>query len=271
MSPYPIRVSEISRPALRASELNVRLAGSLGWDVSVLAETGSTNADLAVRAREGARAGTVLVADLQTAGRGRSGRSWSAPPRSSLAVSVLLRPVDIPAERWGWLPLLAGVAVAEVVRRVAQLEATLKWPNDVLVDDRKLAGLLAERVDGGVGPALVLGIGLNTTLTAEERPVPTATSLLLEGAAETDRTKVLVAVLSELGERYAGWAAAGGDPEASGLLPAYTGLCSTLGRHVRVELPGGEALTGRAEAVDTEGRLVVDGRAVSAGDVVHVR
>ncbi|NHC43868.1 biotin--[acetyl-CoA-carboxylase] ligase [Motilibacter aurantiacus] len=270
MGPYPIRVSDF-RPALRASELNVRLAGGL-WDLEVVRETGSTNADLAARARDGAPMGTVLVADLQTAGRGRAGRSWSAPAGSSLAVSVLLRPVDVAAERWGWLPLMAGVAVVDVVRRVAGVEgAALKWPNDVVVGDRKLAGLLAERVDTPAGPALVLGMGLNTTLTAQERPVPTATSLLLEGATETDRTRVLVAVLSELAERYVAWAAASGDAEASGLAAAYTALCATIGRDVRVELPGGEVLAGRADAVDDEGRLVVDGRAVSAGDVVHVR
>ncbi len=154
-------------------------AGGDGWrSVEVVAETGSTNADLAELARRGEPAGLVLVTDHQVAGRGRLGRTWTAPAGTSVALSVLLRPQRDPAA-WTWLPLLAGLAVAEGLRAIADVPAVLKWPNDVLVDDAKICGILAERVDSPIGPACVLGLGVNVHLTAEQLPVPTATSLAL--------------------------------------------------------------------------------------------
>lgn len=201
--------------------------------------------------------------------------------------SVLLRPGGkVPAARLGWIPLLTGVAVATAVRSVTgraqagefgeatgakEVDAGLKWPNDLLVGDRKLAGILAERV----GDAVVVGVGLNVSLRAEELPVATATSLLLEDAAVTDRETVLKAILRELALRYTEWRAADGDPDGSGLRGVYREMCVTLGKDIRIELPGGSAETGRAVDVDAEGRLVVDTakgpQAFSAGDVVHVR
>lgn len=262
----PIDLDAVSQALARA--------GTSRWRVRVVPETGSTNADLAALARAGEPAGAVLVTDLQTAGRGRQGRGWSAPAGSSLAVSVLLRP-DVAAERWGWLPLLAGVAAVDAVRTAtgleAGVEATLKWPNDVLVGSGKLAGLLAEHVPTATGPAAVLGTGLNTTLTTEELPVPTATSLLLAGATTTDRTPVLAALLVQLDRWLSRWEDAGGDARAAGLADAYAARCSTLGRRVRVELPGGGVHEGTAEGVDEDGRLLVDGQAWAAGDVTHLR
>jgi BirA family transcriptional regulator, biotin operon repressor / biotin---[acetyl-CoA-carboxylase] ligase len=243
------------------------------WRVRVVEETGSTNDDLVAAARRGdARAGDVLVADLQNAGRGRLGRRWQAPARSSLAVSALVEP-GVPPERWGWLPLLTGVAVAAAVERASGVGATLKWPNDVRVGDRKLAGLLAEAVPDAAGTprAVVLGIGLNTTLTEAERPVPEATSLLLEGASVTDRTSVLAEVLRQLAGQLARFAQADGDAAVAGLADAYAERCATLGTRVRVELPGGLQREGIAERVDAEGRLVVAGEPVSAGDVTSLR
>jgi BirA family biotin operon repressor/biotin-[acetyl-CoA-carboxylase] ligase len=224
----------------------------------------------------------------RAAGRGRLARSWLAPPRSGLTFSVLLRPSDVPAVRWGWLPLLAGVATAVAVRRVAEVPARLKWPNDVVivataeptggaidpVGYRKLAGVLVERIDD-VEPAAVVGVGLNVSLRADERPVPIATSLALEGAACTDRGSLLRAVLRELAGRYADWRVAAGDSDESGLRPAYRSLSATTGRDVRVELPDGATISGRAVDVDGDGRLLVqtdDGPMhVAAGDVVHLR
>ncbi|MCD0453060.1 biotin--[acetyl-CoA-carboxylase] ligase [Actinocorallia sp. API 0066] len=281
--------SDLDRPPLNEKALNRALArdGSFWREIRVVSETGSTNADVAALAAEGAREGVVVVAEAQTAGRGRLGRSWAAPPRSGLMFSVLLRPgASVPATRLGWLPLLTGVAVATAVRSVttraqagefgeatggAAVEAALKWPNDVLVGDRKLAGILAERAEG----AVVVGVGLNVSLRAAELPVPTATSLLIEDAATTDRETVLKAILRELALRYTEWRAADGDPDGSGLRGAYRALSATLGRDIRVELPGGTAETGTARDVDAEGRLVAETargeRAYSAGDVVHVR
>src|SRR5206468_4801091 len=170
--------------------------GGLWTDLRVVAETASTNADLAAAARErDAPEGTVLVAESQTAGRGRLGRSWLSPPRAGIAVSVLLRPRSATAARQNWLPLLTGVALVEVVRRVSEVDAVLKWPNDLLIDGRKCAGILAEAVpDHGV----VIGIGLNTTLREPELPHAGVTSLQLMGAACVDRDPLLRAVLRGL-------------------------------------------------------------------------
>lgn len=256
---------------LDARLLTDQLAGSLWTGIEVLPSTGSTNAVVADRAREGAAEGLVVVAEHQTAGRGRMGRTWTAPPRSALLFSVLLRPATIPPERWPWLGLLAPLAVATAVRRVAKLPAMLKWPNDILIYDRKLAGLLLERVDD----AAVIGIGLNVTLGREDlMQLPGATSLAFErGAATTDRAVVLVEVLTELERRYLDWVAASGDPES--MLSDYLDLSATLGELVRVELPDGTSLTGIATDIDPDGRLVVNGpdgsHAFAAGDVIHLR
>jgi BirA family transcriptional regulator, biotin operon repressor / biotin---[acetyl-CoA-carboxylase] ligase len=295
---------DLSRPPLRQSALRQALTTgpAPAWRrLDVLAETGSTNADLAERARAGEPEGVVLVADHQTAGRGRRDRSWDAPPRSGLAVSVLLRPAEhrIPAERWSWLTLLAGVAVTDALIRVCGLPVTLKWPNDVLVprpgaEPGKLAGLLAEVIrtepgarrsgaePGSPDPAVVLGFGINVSQDDDELPVPTATSLKLAGSAVTDRDTVLRAVLRALADRYQDFVAAAGDPThpTSGLAAVYRERCSTIGRQVRAELPDGTALLGLADGVDDDGRLLVreqpDGpgsrvHALSAGDVVHIR
>jgi BirA family biotin operon repressor/biotin-[acetyl-CoA-carboxylase] ligase len=236
--------------------------------------TGSTNADLAEAARAGAAEGRVLVTEFQSAGRGRLGRSWSAPPRSGLMFPVLLRP-SAPVAGHGWLSLLTGLAAATAVRRIAEVDVRLKWPNDLLIGERKLAGVLAERVDGNGGAAVVVGVGLNVSLREDELPVETATSLAVEKAACVDRDPLLRAVLREIERHYRDWTAAGGDADAAGLRAAYLAVCATVGRQVRVELPGGRRLVGVATGVDASGRLLVrDGdeeRAVSAGEVVHVR
>ncbi|MFI6519951.1 biotin--[acetyl-CoA-carboxylase] ligase [Spirillospora sp. NPDC050679] len=278
-SPY----GDLDRPPLNEQALRRTLVrpGGFWRGIEVVEETGSTNADLADAAREGAPEGTVLVTEVQTAGRGRLGRPWTAPPRSGLMFSMLLRPA-VPAARLGWAPLLTGVAAATAVRRMTErvaggdfgeargdraVDVRLKWPNDLLVGDRKLAGVLAEKVDD----ALVIGIGLNVGLRAAELPVPTATSLAVEGAPLSDRAPLLRAILREFGTWYREWTALDGDPETSGLRTAYKDLCATLGREVRVQLPGDRSLTGVARDVDGAGRLVVGDEAVSAGDVVHVR
>ena len=249
------------------------LATQFFRDHVVVEETGSTNADVAELARAGRPEGLVLVAEHQTAGRGRLGRDWTAPRGSGLTFSVLLRPTGVAAKRWPLLPLLVGVGVVEAVRRVARVDAVLKWPNDVLVGDRKLGGILAERVDTPDGPAAVVGVGLNLALQESELPVPTAISLTLAGAVCTDRDIVLQAVLQGVAAHYLQWRDAAGD--AGHVLPAYRALCATLGRAVRVELPGGEYVEGVADDIDAAGGLVVVSpaarRVVTAGDVVHVR
>jgi len=273
--------SDLDRPPLRATALQRALVGPdrMWTSVRVVRETGSTNSDLVAQAAAGeAAAGAVLVAEEQTAGRGRLDRSWSAPARSGIFLSMLLRPGDlgVPRERWSWLPLLTGVAAASALSRTAEVGVRLKWPNDLLVTvdgtERKLGGILAELA----GDAVVVGIGLNVSLRAEELPVPTAGSLLLAGAGVIDRETLLRALLRTFADLYQDWCSVAGHSEASGLRPAYAAQCATIGRPVRVELPGGRELLGEAVGVDGDGRLVVraaDGveQAVAAGDVVHVR
>jgi BirA family biotin operon repressor/biotin-[acetyl-CoA-carboxylase] ligase len=304
-SPY----TDLDRPPLTGTALRRALVvpGGLWTSFELKTETGSTNADVVAAARAGAAEGLVVLAERQTAGRGRLGRVWQSPPRAGLAVSVLLRPgvararserseprsrerdagaadpaPEWPAPEWaaaptwrhGWLPLLAGLAVIDSITRVARLDASLKWPNDVLVQDRKCAGILAEVVPGVGG--VVVGIGLNVTVRAAELPSPEATSLALAGAASTDRDPLVRELLRALARRYERWRDATGDAEASGLRRAYLENCRTLGQDVRVTLPGGEELVGEAATVDDAGRLVVvdlDGvrHVVSAGDVLHLR
>ena len=262
--------------ALRAAVVR---PGGLWREVAVTGVTGSTNADLLARAADGAPEGTVLAAEEQRAGRGRMGRAWVSPPRAALTFSVLLRPGIVPPARLGWLPLLAGVAVTSAVRTVAAVDAQVKWPNDVMVGAAKLAGILAEASAG----AVVVGIGLNVSTEPGELPSPgpgregalAATSLRAEGWATPDRDLLLAALLGELEHWYLAWRQAEGDPQRSGLAEEYTRLCATLGREVRVELPGGHLVLGMAAGIDPAGRLLVrvpDGDLpVAAGDVVHVR
>jgi BirA family transcriptional regulator, biotin operon repressor / biotin---[acetyl-CoA-carboxylase] ligase len=323
-----------SRAPLSAATLSHELVqpGGLWRSIAVLASTGSTNADLLAQAAKGAPEGSVLAAEAQTAGRGRMGRSWLSPPGAALMFSVLLRPTAVPPSRRGWLPLLAGLAVASAVRGVTGLEAGLKWPNDVLIGGAKLAGILAEQSAG----AIVVGIGLNVSTQRSELPVETATSLALAGATQLDRPALLRAVLGTFERRYLAWTSppSPGDPDATpgqhgpgsaapgvaapgvaapgvaapgvaapgvaapgvaapgvaapgvaapcaatpcavSLRDEYRRYCVTLGRQVRVELPGGGTIEGTARDIDEAGRLLVgtpDGpRIVSAGDIVHLR
>lgn len=301
-SPY----SDLDRPPLREPTLNkaVIRPGGLWRRIEVVRETGSTNADVADAARAGKEEGYVLVAEAQSAGRGRLGRTWTAPPRSGLFLSILLRPADVPPTRWGWLPLLAGAAVRTAVDAVSGVPVRLKWPNDLIVVDdvdtaaaapaetgsrsgrtstedtaygaaRKLGGILVERVETPTGPAAVIGLGLNVSLRRDELPAAHATSLVLEDARAADRDTVLRAVLREIERWYTDWSVVGGDPMASGLASAYSASCATLGRRVRVELPGGAPVEGDAVGLDGDGRLIVRDvhgeRAFGAGDVVHLR
>ncbi|MET9591104.1 biotin--[acetyl-CoA-carboxylase] ligase [Streptomyces sp. NPDC006516] len=273
------RWSDLDRPPLDVAALRRGLLKPDGlWSsLDVVEATGSTNSDLAARAAGGGLAeGTVLVAEEQTAGRGRLDRSWSAPPRSGLFFSVHLTPGHVPAERWGWLPLLAGVAAATALAQSAGVDMALKWPNDLLVtiagEERKTGGILAERAGEGV----VIGIGLNVSLRAAELPAPHAGSLGLAGAVSTDRDTLLRAVLRSLEQWYGQWRDADGDAAGCGLQAAYAAGCATLDRTVRAELPGDRSVVGEAVAIDGDGRLVLataDGlqEPVSAGDIVHLR
>jgi BirA family biotin operon repressor/biotin-[acetyl-CoA-carboxylase] ligase len=266
-------VAELSRAPLSVHALAAAVItpGGLWRDVRVLTETGSTNADLLAEAARGGPEGTVLVAEAQSAGRGRIGRSWVSPPRTGLTFSVLLRPAAVPAGTWSWVPLLAGVALASSLQRDTLVDARLKWPNDVLAGGAKVAGILAERA----GDAIVVGAGVNVSASRNELPVTGATSLALAGAACLDRRRLLAGMLAELERWYLAWTGQAGDAAASGLREAYQQRCDTLGRQVLVTMPGGRSMTGEASGVDDSGRLVVSSASgpqpVSAGEVIHVR
>jgi len=263
------------RAPLDAARLTEELPSFSGpWTaIQIVPQTGSTNTDLLDWAARGLHEGVVLVAEEQTAGRGRMGRSWVSPAGAALTFSVLLRPEAIPLARRPWLPLVAGIAAATSIRMLTGLEAGLKWPNDVLIGGRKVAGILAE----AAGNAVVIGIGVNVSTTPEELvPGPGGlqpTSLLAEGVP-VGRDLLLIEVLRSLGQWYKTLAAEP-DPERIGLLIQYHRLSATVGCEVRVELPGGQAISGLAAGVDADGQLLVEADGgvyqIAAGDVVHVR
>jgi BirA family transcriptional regulator, biotin operon repressor / biotin---[acetyl-CoA-carboxylase] ligase len=238
-------------------------------------EIDSTNRRALELAAAGAAEITVVAADFQTAGRGRQGRDWQAPPGTSLLLSLLVRP-PLPPESRGLLPLLTGTALAEVVERfVPDGSVTLKWPNDLLVagpaDDvpRKAAGVLVE----ARGDAAVVGIGLNVDWRHVERPAEitaVATSLAEAVGAAIDRWRVLAALLGVFANRYESWCAL-----PASFLDGYRSRCATLGAEVRVTRPGPEVLEGTASGIAPSGALQLrtGGRIVevAAGDVTHVR
>lgn len=287
------RYSNLERPGLDAAGLRETLCAPRGpfGRLELVEATGSTNTDLARYAADDPAQWpdlSVLTAEEQTAGRGRMDRTWTAPERSSLIVSVLLRPRNpegrpLPTQSYAWLSLLAALALSESIEERTEIAPQLKWPNDVHVDGRKLAGVLAQLVPGAGAepPAVIVGTGVNVSLTDQELPVPTATSLLLEYAATTDRNVLLKAYLRTLAAHYAEFTAVDGDAtrpwkDGASLLERVSGRMATLDQEVQADLPNGTVLTGRAMTLDVHGALVVrdnDGErhTVSAGDVVHLR
>jgi len=267
--------------------------------IDFVEKTGSTNTDL-MQATNVAD-GTVLLADEQLSGKGRLGRTWTAPAGSQVIFSVLLLPESL--EHLGTLPLAAGLAVTDSIEGTV-----LKWPNDVHIDGNKLCGILAEagpvgqafkaapkteltkvevgkaevnkaevnkaevnkaEVNKAVGSAapsarVVVGMGINVTLTREDLPIEKATSLELEGR-DTDRTELAITVLKNLRRRIAQWE--NQDPQ---LLRDYRAVCSSLGQEVRLETPSGD-VTGHVDGIGEDGRIMVAGEYYSAGDVTHLR
>ncbi|OBF20048.1 biotin--[acetyl-CoA-carboxylase] ligase [Mycobacterium kubicae] len=267
------------RVPLDAAALRAEVIGGTSFwrQLDVVEQTGSTNADLLARAAAGADIDrSVLIAEHQTAGRGRHGRGWSAAPRAQITLSVGVRVDDVPPAAWGWLTLAAGLAVVDAVATETTVEAGLKWPNDVLAGGGKLAGILAEVAQ----PYAVIGIGLNVTQAPQEVEGAGATSLLDQGVTAPDRDLLVRRLLRELAERIAGWRQArGADAQ---LMADYRARSLTIGSQVRAELPGGRRLVGIARDIDDHGQLRLEtglddsGKppeivVVSAGDVVHLR
>lgn len=297
----------LGRVALSAGALRRELAGPGGIlsSLEVLPQCRSTNT--ALRRQAAALADlAVLATDHQTAGVGRLSRAWLTPPRTALTWSLLLRPVGADPWAWGWLPLLTGLALTDVLRG-AGLDAVLKWPNDVLVADpergiAKVAGILCEALPAQF-PAMVIGVGVNVSQQRDELP-PTqdsdgpgnigpdgarphrveqadagalpSTSLALAGAATVDRDQLLLAMIRHLVDLVGQWREQAGDVRGAGLADRVRARTLTVGSEVTVHLPGGATLRGLATAIDDAAQLVVRTRegtthAVNAGDVVHVR
>jgi BirA family biotin operon repressor/biotin-[acetyl-CoA-carboxylase] ligase len=225
----------------------------------------------------------VVVADHQSAGRGRLSRQWQAPAGASIAVScVVPMPMDRTSD-WGWIPLLSGMAMRQALLDVAGVGGRLKWPNDVLAQEeaaglrdpetpwRKISGILCEMVPGG--GLVVIGAGANIDQTHLELPVDTATSLAACGAGNVRREDVIVRYLGALADLHGTWLAGGVGLAA--LRAAYRSSCLTIGLDVDVHQPDGRLVRGTATGVDDAGRLVVRtggwSTAYAAGDVVHVR
>lgn len=246
---------------------------------SFVPQTGSTNADL-MQNHTNTDDFSVLVAGYQSAGRGRAGRDWVAPAESSLFVSVLLKPAGVAAENFSWLPMLAGLAMTKTVAQLLPSSAvSLKWPNDVLVGEKKISGVLSELASDL--KAVVLGTGLNVLQDQVQLPIENATSLKLEGAAVLELDQVLAIYLENLRLLYEPWVRSGGNAVECGLRNQVISACSTLNRagnnKVRAILPDQQEILGAAVGIDDTGRLILqpDGNkevfAVAAGDIVHLR
>ena len=245
--------------------------------LTLVPESPSTNADLVSAAATGAAAPwSVLVAEHQSAGRGRLGRTWTTVPGAALTFSALVPAPPAP----GWVPLVTALALAETVEERYAVRPALKWPNDLLAPDgspaagRKVAGILCEMTSlpGRPDRGVVIGVGLNVDQDRSELPVETATSLReMTGGhpCGLSRETLLLAVLDRLATRVQDWVR---DP--AWVRAAYRSSCSTLGRKIRVDLGAGDVRTGTAVRIDDDGRLVVDlggtERALAAGDVTHV-
>jgi BirA family biotin operon repressor/biotin-[acetyl-CoA-carboxylase] ligase len=241
-------------------------------------QTGSTNSDLVAAATAESASWpdlSVLCASSQTAGRGRAGREWESKAGSSLSVSILVRPHGVNLEHFGWLPILAGLAMTQTVGTLLpQARVELKWPNDVLVNDKKISGVLSELLPDGRG--VVIGAGLNLSQSQAELPIAEATSFALEGIVVSFES-ALETYLGNFVKLYREFVGHRGNSDACGLRRSAQAKCGSIGRRVRAIMPGDQEIEGTAVSIDESGRLLisVDGQdqlfVVAAGDIVHLR
>ncbi len=230
------------------------------WRVNMVEVTTSTQSDLVKLVRSAkAHAGDVLTADYQSSGRGRLSRSFDAPAGTALLFSFYITPVRS-RQDWGWISLIAGASVAQVL---SHLNAEVKWPNDILIKNKKISGIIAEAIEEGI----VIGIGINVGMKESELPVPSATSLLIQGAIEKERNQILIEFLNTFYINFTTW-----DRGSDEMRAIYRGLSATIGRPVRIEYPNGHFEVGTAVAISNAGELVLDaGTHVQAGDITHLR
>ena len=230
------------------------------WRVNMVELTTSTQSDLVRLVRSAnAHAGDVILAEYQSSGRGRLSRSFEALAGTALLFSFYITPARS-RQDWGWIPLIAGASVAQVL---SHLNAQVKWPNDILIKDKKISGIIAEAIDEGI----VIGIGINVGMKESELPVPNATSMLIEGAIDKDRNRILSEFLNSFYVNFMNW-----DRGSDEIRAIYQGLSATIGRPVRIEYPNGRFEVGTAVAISNAGELVLDtGTYVQAGDITHLR
>ena len=253
--------NEVLRTPLDEAEINSRVTPY--WRVSVVELTGSTQNDLLQLVESNnALDGQVIATEFQSDGRGRLDRTFEAPAQSALLFSFYIKPRNQRSE-WGFIPLIAGLSLVRAITTIdTAMNVSLKWPNDLIINEKKCAGIIAQTTNEGI----VIGIGLNVSITPNELPVSTATSLAIEGSTITDRNLLLSHLLNTFAELFEAW------EEGSELLDEYASASSTIGKKVRIELPGGENLEATVARISHTGELVLDdGRHVSAGDVIHLR
>lgn len=232
------------------------------WRVSVVDLTASTQSDLAELVNSSvAKSGEVIAAEFQSNGRGRLDRTFEAPPQSALLFSFYIAPKRARSD-WSFISFLAALAMREVITENLVENTSLKWPNDILIGDKKVAGLLAQQIGDGV----IIGIGLNVAMGADELPVPTATSLALAGSNNLNRNLLLSGFLNRFADIFKEW------DSGRDFLEKYRQVSSTLGRQVRVEVLGRDSIEAEAVAISAQGALILsDGTEVNVGDVVHLR
>jgi BirA family biotin operon repressor/biotin-[acetyl-CoA-carboxylase] ligase len=232
------------------------------WRVSVVDLTTSTQSDLVDLVNSNsAKTGDVIATEFQSGGRGRLDRTFEAPPGSALLFSLYLAPKRVRSD-WGFISHLAALSMQQVISRDLPSRVWLKWPNDILISEAKVAGLLAQATDNGV----IIGIGVNVAMTTEELPIDTATSLAITGSNNLDRNLILGSFLNCFESNFKEWDN-GGDFVAS-----YSEVCATLGRQVQVEVIGRENRAGLALSINSQGALLLaDGFEVNVGDLVHLR
>ena len=237
---------------LDQTSINDALKGGY-WSVHAVEEIDSTQSALK---SSSPKHGDVIVAEYQSAGRGRLDRTFEAQPGSGLLFSAYIEPRRH-RDEWGFIPLLVGLSVAEVLG----IEFYTKWPNDILSDSGKVGGILCEVHGDGI----VIGIGLNVSMTEEELPVPTASSILLTVGRAPDRNELLPAILKEIAFNLAEW------ESGEALIDDYLDSSATMGKRVSVQLPDGRKIEGVAAGISNNGELLLDsGEVISVGDIIHL-
>ena len=251
-----------SAPRAPLDKAVIESLSSQYWRVSVVDLTSSTQIDLADLVNSNAAInGDVIAAEFQSAGRGRLDRTFEATPGSALLFSFFIKPKRVRSD-WGFIAHLAALSMREVISQDIPSQVQLKWPNDILIGDKKVAGILSQATDDGV----IIGIGVNVAMTAEELPVETATSIGLMGSSKLDRNLLLANFLNLFEVNFEKW------DEGVDFIDRYSAVCATLGRQVQIEVIGRANRTGKALTINKVGALMLDdGFEVNVGDVVHLR